>query len=129
MVRRVTTIALLTALASSAPALAQSPLSLSDAVARGRARNPHVRAEAAAAEEADARLAQARAGYLPRVDLAESWQRGTQPVFVFSSLLSQRRFAAADFALDALNHPDATGNFRTSLSIEQPVFDLSLIHI
>lgn len=123
MVRRVTMTLLLAALAGSVPALAQSPLSLSDAVARARVRNPQVRAEAAAADEARARLAQARAGYLPRVDLAESWQRGTQPVFVFGSLLSQRRFTAADFALDALNHPDAAGTFRTSVSIEQPLFD------
>lgn len=123
MVRRVTLTALLAALAGSVPALAQSSLSLSDAVARARARNPQVRAAAAVADEAGARVAQARAGYLPRVDLAESWQRGTQPVFVFSSLLSQRRFTAADFALDALNHPGAADNFRTSLSIEQPIFD------
>src|SRR5207244_3278993 len=43
--------------------------------------------------------------------------------FVFSSLLSARRFAAADFALDALNHPDPIGFFRTSLGVEQLLFD------
>jgi murein DD-endopeptidase len=32
------------------------------------------------------------------VDVAESWQRGNNPVFVFGSLLAQRQFTAADFA-------------------------------
>ena len=68
-------------------------------------------------------LTQARAGYLPKVDVAESWQRGNQPVFVFSSLLAQRQFTAADFALDALNHPDAVDNFRSAVMIEQSLFD------
>jgi len=65
----------------------------------------------------------ARGGYFPRVDVSESWQRGNHPVFVFSSLLAQRQFSAADFALDALNHPAATDNFRTSFSVEQLLFD------
>jgi hypothetical protein len=66
---------------------------------------------------------QARAGYWPKVDVAESWQRGNQPVFVFSSLLAQRQFTAADFALGALNHPDALDNFRLSVMVEQSLFD------
>ena len=57
------------------------------------------------------------------MDVAESWQRGNQPVFVFSSLLAQRQFTAADFALAALNHPDALDNFRAAVTVEQPLFD------
>src|SRR6185503_5824404 len=64
-----------------------------------------------------------RAGYWPRVDVVESWQRSNQPVFVFSSLLAQRQFTAADFALNALNHPDAVDNFRSAVVIEQSLFD------
>ena len=55
--------------------------------------------------------------------MAESWQRGNQPVFVFSSLLAQRQFTAADFALGALNHPDAVDNFRSAVTVEQSLFD------
>ncbi len=105
------------------PAAAQSPLSLSDAIARARARNPDVGLAAAAEREAADRVTQVRGGYFPRVDVTESWQRGNHPVFVFSSLLAQRQFTAADFALDAINHPDATDNFRTAFSVEQPLFD------
>ena len=61
----------------------------------------------ATTSEAAARVQQARAGYLPHVDVVESWQRGNEPAFVFGSLVSERRFTEANFALDALNHPAA----------------------
>ncbi|HSC26621.1 MAG TPA: TolC family protein [Vicinamibacterales bacterium] len=102
---------------------AQTPLTLDEAIARTLAANDAVRAAAAARDEARARTDQARAGYLPRVDLIEGWQRGNHPVFVFSSLLAQRRFTAANFALDALNHPDPLSNHRFAVTIEQTIFD------
>jgi outer membrane protein TolC len=107
----------------SVTASAQSPLSLSEAIARAKARNPDVGSAAAAEREAAERVTQARGGYFPKVDVAESWQRGNNPAFVFSSRLAQRQFTAADFALDALNHPAATDNFRTAFSVEQSLFD------
>jgi outer membrane protein TolC len=105
------------------PAAAQPTLSLSEAIARAKARNPDAGAAAAAEREAAERATQARAAYLPRIDVAESWQRGNNPVFVFSSRLAQQHFSEADFGLERLNQPDATGNFRTALSIEQSLFD------
>jgi len=104
------------------PASAQS-LSLSEAIERAKAGNPDVPAAAAAEREAAERVTEARGGHLPKVDVSESWQRGNNPAFVFGSLLAQRRFSASDFALDALNHPDATDNFRAALSVEQSLFD------
>jgi len=113
------------AVLAAIPALAQSPLSLAEAIARAKAHNPDAGSAAAAESEAAERITQARGGYLPRVDVAESWQRGDHPVFVFSSLLAQRRITAADFALDALTHPNATDNFRAAFSVEQSLFDRS----
>ena len=123
MLRRFATSVLLAVLGLAIPAAAQSPLSLTDAIARARAQNPDAGSSAAAEREAAQRVTQARAGYWPSVDVVESWQRGNQPVFVFSSLLVQRQFTAADFALGALNHPDALDNFRYAVTVEQPVFD------
>ena len=105
------------------PASAQPSLSLPEAIRRARTQNPDVRSAAAAEREAAERVTQARGRYFPKLDVAESWQRGNHPVFVFSSLLGQRQFTAADFALDALNDPAATNNFRTVLSVEQALFD------
>jgi len=123
MIRRRATYLLVAALGLAAPAAAQIPLTLTEAIARARAKSPDASSAAAAEREAAQRVTQARAGYWPRVDFAESWQRGNQPVFVFSSLLNQRQFTAADFALDALNHPDAVDNFRSALTVDQSLFD------
>ena len=114
---------LLATLVVALPASAQSPLSLSEAIARAKAHNPDAGSAAAAEREAADRVTQARGGYFPKVDFAESWQRGNHPVFVFGSLLAQRQFTGAGFALDALNHPDATDNFRTAFFVEQSLFD------
>ncbi len=104
-------------------AFTQQPLSVEQAVARARTHNPTVRAAEAAARQADQQVAEARAGWLPRVDYVEGWQRGDQPVFVFSSLLMQRRFSAANFAIDALNNPAPINNYHSGVSVEQQVFD------
>jgi outer membrane protein TolC len=105
------------------PAAAQAPLTLVDAIARARAQNPDAGSAAAAERAAGQRVIQARGGYLPRVDVSESWQRSNQPVFVFSSLLAQRQFTAANFALPALNHPDPLDNFRAAVMVDQSLFN------
>jgi outer membrane protein TolC len=104
-------------------AAAQSPLTLDEAIARALKQNPATRGADAARREASERARQARAGWMPRLDVTETWQRGNQPVFVFGSILAQRSFTEANFAIDALNHPDPVSNFRTGISVEQLVFD------
>jgi outer membrane protein len=104
-------------------AAGQEPLTLDRAVTSALSQNASLRASRSASAEAAAHITEARSGFFPRVSFVESWQRGNQPVFVFSSLLSARRFAAANFALDALNHPDAIGLFHANLGAEQLLFD------
>lgn len=87
MIRRSTIYLFVAVLGLASTAVAQTPLTLAEAIARARAHNPDVGGAAGAEREAAQRVTQARAGYLPRVDVVESWQRGNQPVFVFSSLL------------------------------------------
>jgi outer membrane protein TolC len=108
---------------------AQTPLTLDEAMARARAQHPSARAAAARERAARHQVAEARGRYLPRVDISEAWQRGSQPVFVFSSLLAQRRFAAENFAIRALNHPEAVNNTRTLVAVEQMVFDGGLTRL
>ena len=114
---------LFVAVVGSSTGSAQSSLSLAEAIRRARTHNPDVGTAAAAEREAAERVTQARGSYFPKVDVAESWQRGDHPVFVFSSLLAQRQFTADGFALDAFTHPAATNNFRTAVSVEQSLFD------
>jgi outer membrane protein TolC len=105
------------------PAAGQAPLTLDHAVQTALAQNASLRAARAGVDDAAAQVAQARSGFYPRLSVIESWQRGDQPVFVFSSLLSARQFAAKNFAIDALNHPDPIGFFRTTVGVEQLLFD------
>lgn len=111
------------AVTTALPAQAQEALSLGDAIARALSSHPSIAVADAARQEAEARVLQARAGWLPRVDVAEAWQRGNQPVYVFGSLLTQRKFTEANFAIDALNRPDPLTNHRFAVTVQQPLFD------
>ena len=109
--------------AAARPVAAQTPLTLQDAMRMAADRAPAARALTSATEGADARVQAARAGYFPRVDLVESAQRGNQPVYVFSSLLSHRQFTVGDFDIRALNEPAALTSTQTAFSVDLPVFD------
>ncbi len=113
----------LVAMFAPAGALAQEPMTVERAVQDTLARSAALRGARATVEEDTARVTEARSAWYPRLSVAETWQRGNQPVFVFSSLLSASRFAASNFAIDALNHPDPLGFFRTTVSVEQVLFD------
>ena len=104
-------------------AAAQEPLTVDGAVHAAMAHNAALRAARAGVDEAAAHVTEARSGFYPRLSVGEAWQRGDQPVFVFSSLLSSRQFAAANFAIDALNHPEPIGFFHTTLGVEQLIYD------
>jgi outer membrane protein TolC len=126
---RVALAVLLIAFPGGHAAVAQTSLTLEDAITRARAETADARALAATIEEANARVQGAQSGFWPRVDVSETVQRGNHPVFVFGSLLSQRRFTGANFAIPALNHPDPVTNTRTAVALEQAVFDAGLTRL
>lgn len=114
---------LLVPLAIAGGLLAQEPLTLPDAARLALQQNQSIAAADAGARSADARILAAKSGFLPKVNFSESWTRSDNPVFVFSSLLTQHQFTAANFALDPLNRPDFTNNFQSQLSADQPLYD------
>ncbi|HEU4994123.1 MAG TPA: TolC family protein [Gemmatimonadaceae bacterium] len=128
LVMRLVLAVLIVGIGGADAAFAQT-LTLEDAIKRAQGETPDARALASSIEEANARIQRAHAGFWPRVDLAETVQRGNQPVFVFSSLLSQRQFTAANFAIPALNHPDPVTNTRTAVALEQPIYNAGLTRL
>lgn len=116
-------------LLSVASAMAQTSLTLEDAMKRAQGDTADARVLASAIDEANARIQQAQSGYWPRLDLTETVQRGNQPVYVFSALLSQHRFRAANFASPALNDPDPVTNTRTAVALSQPIFNAGLTRL
>ena len=105
------------------PLYAQEPLSLRDAVRIALDHNRSIQAAAAGRQAAAARINEAKSGWLPRVNYSESVTRSDNPVFVFSSLLTQHQFTEKNFDVGALNQPNALSNFQSQLSVDQIVYD------
>ena len=102
---------------------AQEVLSLRQAVDLALRSNPLVAAADAGEKEAQTRVQQARSEYLPRIDFSESFQSSDNPVFVFTSLLTQGQFSERNLAIDVLNHPSPLNNYQSRLTVEQVLID------
>ncbi len=102
---------------------AQEKLTLEQAARKALEHNPDLAMDAPARAAASAELAASRSGYLPRLDVEQSVLGGNNPVYVFGTLLTQRQFTAADFALPALNTPDPLQNLQTRVGAQQSVWD------
>jgi len=72
---------------------------------------------------AETRTGEARAGWLPKLNYSESFARSDNPVFVFSSLLTQHQFGVENFNIGPLNRPDSLNNFQSVLTVDQPLYD------
>jgi outer membrane protein len=107
----------------SLPLAAQQRLSLSEAVARALGNNPDLAIDAPGQQAARSEYKATRAGYLPRLDIEQSYLAGNNPVFVFGTLLTQRGFTAANFALPSLNNPDPVDNLQTRATVQQNIWD------
>ena len=98
-------------------------MSLNDAVRLALDKNKSMEASNAAKKGADTRISEARSGRLPKVNYSESWARSDNPVFVFSSLLTQNQFGAQNFQIGSLNNPDYLNNFQSQLTADQVLYD------
>jgi len=114
-------------LALAAPIAAQAPLTLREAAATALRKNQALAAAEAGTKAAETRIAQAASNRLPKLNYTESFVRSDNPVFVFSTLLTQRRFGAENFAIGALNNPDAMNNFQSQVTVDQVVYDAGQI--
>jgi outer membrane protein len=85
--------------------------------------NPLVRATTLGQEIADAQFDEARSEWFPRIQFSETFTRSNNPVFVFGSLLEQGHFSQENFNIQTLNNPDPLNNFRTQVTLHQPVFN------
>jgi outer membrane protein len=106
-----------------ARAWGQEPLTLRDAVRLSLKENKEIAAADSGVRASGERLAQARAGTLPKINYSQSFTRSDNPVFVFSSLLTQHEFGAANFNIGSLNQPDFLNNFQSQLTVDQVLYD------
>jgi len=108
------------------PAWAQEPLSLPDAVRLALRENKSLAAAGADDRASQQKIVQARSGMLPKVNYAESWARSDNPVFVFSSLLTQHQFSMDNFQIGPLNRPDFLNDFQSQVTVDQPLYDAGM---
>jgi outer membrane protein TolC len=102
---------------------AQEPLTLRQAINQAMGESPEATIARAGNQEARAAASMARTALLPQLGFTEDISRGDDPVYVFGSKLRQGQFTLADFAVNALNHPQPIGNFSTKLSGSWMAFD------
>lgn len=105
------------------PMFAQESLSLQDAVRLAIKKNKSIEASVAAKRVSEVGVSAARSGRLPKVNYSESWARSDNPVFVFSSLLTQHQFGLQNFQIGPLNNPDFLNNFQSQLTADQVIYD------
>ena len=110
----------------AAPALGDV-VSLRDAINRALASNQLLKAASLEQGAAQEGIAVSRSRYLPRVYLESGAVLSNTPSSVFMMKLDEGRInPAGDFAQAALNHPEAHGDFKSVLKLEQPLLDFGI---
>jgi len=114
----------LLALVLAAPAAAQTPLSLHDALGRVDADGYANRIASAAADAAAARIGTTGRGILPTVRVEAGWLRSTDPLATFGFLMRQRLVTPQAFDPAALNDPLARSDLSSGLVLEAPLLNI-----
>jgi len=102
---------------------AAQPLSLAEAIAHALAANPQIQAARFQHQAAATQFTQARSGLLPQVNVSESFNRTTNPMWAFGTKLNQGQIEQQDFDPDRLNDPDAVNNYKTAINLAWPLYD------
>ncbi len=102
-------------------------LSVRDAMSMALENNSLIKAARFSSLAAAQGVRSAKSRYLPAVSLEETLIASNSPTNSFMMKLDEGRFSPADFATpDEVNHPSARHDFKTALSIQQPLFVPSL---
>lgn len=101
-------------------------LSLKDALSMALENNNQIKAARFNSQAAQQGIESANARYLPTVSFEETLVASNSPVNTFMMKLDEGRFTQNDFLISNLNNPSDKHDFKTVLSIQQPLFAPSL---
>jgi len=101
----------------------EAPLTLNGCIKAAIENNRAYLAEQENTAAAKEGVGKAASGFLPKVDVSETYMRSDNPVAVFGAKLNQGRFTAADFAVKNLNDPPSIDNFNFRAQVTQPIFN------
>ena len=106
----------------------EGSVTLKEAIRLSLERNNLVKSAQYRKKAAEYGVAVSRSRFLPHIFLDENFSASNAPTRVFMMKLDQGRFTANDFLINNLNHPSSAGDFRTAFSLEQPIFDMGIVH-
>lgn len=98
-------------------------LTLSEAIQVAVANNPNIQAARYRLDAAETRITQARSGYLPQLNFAQSFNQTTNPANAFATRLNQETITVQDFDPNRLNDPDAINNFNSRFALNWSVYN------
>ncbi len=101
-------------------------LSLRDAIGMALENNNQVKAAGFNSHAASQGIDAANSRYLPVVSFEETFAATNSPTNTFMMKLDEGRFTNNDFLISNLNNPSAQHDFKTALSIQQPLYAPSL---
>jgi outer membrane protein TolC len=112
-----------------AAAEAQEPnvlrMTLKESVSMALKQNNLVKAAGYSAEAASQGVAIANSRYYPGLFFEETFAASNAPTQTFMMKLDQGRFNQNDFLISNLNHPQSHHDFKTALTIQQPLYNPS----
>jgi outer membrane protein TolC len=97
-------------------------LNLKEAISTALTQNNLIRAAGFSAVAAGQGVAIASSRYYPGIFIEESLAASNAPTQTFMMKLDQGRFSDNDFLISNLNHPSAHHDFKTTLTIQQPLY-------
>ena len=101
-------------------------LSIKDAISMALEGNNQIKAARFTSQAASQGIQSANSRYLPAVSLEETLIGSNSPTNTFMMKLDEGRFTQSDFQISNLNNPSAAHDFKTALSVQQPLFAPSL---
>lgn len=122
--RSVTHALLILVVMAGAASAETGKLSVKEVVRIAAENSNRARAAGFQAQAAQSAASAAGSRYLPRINFEETFAIANSPTQTFMMKLDQGRFTQNDFA--TLNNPGTQHDFKTSLTLVQPLFDLSI---
>ena len=87
--------------------------------------NNHIKAAGYTADAASQGISIATSRYYPSIFFEETFAASNAPTQTFMMKLDQGRFSQDDFQISNLNHPSGHQDFRTALTLQQPLYNPS----
>lgn len=101
-------------------------LSIRDAISMALENNSQIKAARFTSQAASQGIQSANSRYFPAVSFEETFAVSNSPTNTFMMKLDEGRFTENDFQISSLNNPSAQHDFKTALSVQQPLFVPSL---